>query len=432
MFSTANKKMVEELYSISPIDGRYREDTKVLGEYFSEYALIKNRVMVELDWFLHLANCFEISGIGMEKLGGIHRKIQEIKDKFDIIEAKKIKMKEASIQHDVKAVEYYLKDQFEAKNLGEYDYLIHFGVTSEDINNLAYGKMIQEARENVFCPAIEELFRLMKQEFVEKYKGVPMLSHTHGQKATPTTVGKEFAVFYYRLYSVYEKMKNLSLKGKFSGAVGTFGAFQIAYPNLDWLVFNQKFVESQGFVFNPLTTQIESHDTICMLFSDIKLFNNILLDFDMDMWTYISMDYFKQVAVEGEVGSSVMPHKVNPIHFENSMANLRLSNSIWDGLINHLEISRMQRDLSDSSMLRNIGVGFAYLLIAIHSLRKGLQKVTVNEVVMRSDLENSPEVLAEAIQTVFRKNKIQNSYELLKEITRGKEVDLETLRELVR
>lgn len=367
----------------------------------------------------------------MDSYSIIHQKIQEIKEKFDLIEAKKIKMKEATTKHDVKAVEYYLRDRFKENGLEEYEYLIHFGVTSEDINNLAYGKMINETRENVINKRIEEILKFIKEEFVEKYKSVSMLSHTHGQKATPTTVGKEFAVFYYRLNSIYELIKNIKLKGKFSGAVGTFGSFVAAYPDVDWLDISKEFVQSQGLEFNPLTTQIESHDMICVLFSYLKLFNNILLDMNSDLWIYISMDYFKQIAVSGEVGSSVMPHKVNPINFENSIANIRLSNSIWDSLVGNLEISRMQRDLSDSSMLRNIGVGFGYMLIALNSLENGLRKIEVNQEVIAKDLESSPEVLAEAIQTVLRKNKINTGYEILKEVTRDKEVSLEDLRKLI-
>ena len=367
----------------------------------------------------------------MEKISNIHRKVQMIKEKFDLIEAKKIKEKEKITKHDVKAIEYYLQDKLNEYGLEEYQYLVHFGVTSEDINNLAYGKMINDAMEYVIFPKIKELMELLKSEFVQKYKSVPMLSHTHGQKATPTTVGKEFAVFYYRLNSIFNIITEIKLKGKYSGAVGTFGAFKIAYPEIDWFEFNKKFVEEQGLEFNPLTTQIESHDTICRMFSELKLFQNILMDLDLDMWTYISFKYFKQIAVKGEVGSSVMPHKVNPIYFENSMANIRLGNSIWDSLINYLEISRMQRDLSDSSMLRNIGVGFGYMMISINSLIKGLRRIEVNEEVLEEELENSPEVLAEAIQTVLRKNRNSKGYELLKELTRDKEITLEKLREMI-
>ena len=368
----------------------------------------------------------------MENLSEIHKKVQIIKDKFDILEAKHVKTKESITKHDVKAIEYYLQDKFKENGLEEYEYLIHFGATSEDINNLAYGKMISESMNIVINHKVEELLNLIKIEFIEKYKSIPMLSHTHGQKATPTTVGKEFAVFYYRLNSVYKCLKKIKLKGKFSGTVGTFGAHSIAYPNIDWFEFNKRFVESQGLEFNPLTTQIESHDIISMLFSYLKLFNNILMNLNSDMWMYISMNYFKQNAVKGEVGSSVMPHKVNPINFENSMANIRLSNSIWDSLINSLEISRLQRDLSDSSMLRNVGVGFGYMVIAISSITTGLRKVEVNNGVLEEDLENSPEVLAEAVQTVLRKNKINNGYEILKEVTRDKKINIEDLREVIK
>lgn len=414
---------IDLLLAISPVDGRYRNITEKISDFFSEYAFIKYRVIVELDWLKFL-------------LKTIHKEIDfsdlldEIINSFNINEAKRVKQIEQSTNHDVKAIEYYVREKIEEKGLKDYCNFVHFACTSEDINNIAYGKMITEFINNILIKDMEKLIEGVKIE-AKKLSDFPMLGHTHGQRATPTTVGKELAIFVYRWTSILELIKNIKLKGKFSGAVGNFNAHIIAYPEIDWINVARNFVESEGLEFNPLTTQIESHDIISILFSYVKAFNNVTMDFNSDMWIYISKGYFKQKVVSKEVGSSVMPHKVNPINHENSMANIRIGNSILDSLNNNLQISRMQRDLSDSSMLRNIGVAFSHTIISINQTIKGFNKMEINEKVIKSDLKNSPEVLAEAIQTVLRKNGFDNAYELLKEFTRGKDITLEDLRKFI-
>lgn len=417
---------INTLLSISPIDGRYRNITEKISEYFSEYAFIKYRVFVELDWLNYLLHMNEIYS-GKEDYTSI---FEEIKTKFDIEEAEKVKQIENRTNHDVKAIEYYVREKLEEYSIGNLSYLVHFACTSEDINNIAYGKMITDFKNNILLKNIEELINTIEVE-ASQLANIPMLGHTHGQNATPTTVGKELSVFGYRWNSIYEYIKNINLKGKFSGAVGNFNGHVISYPEIDWINVCKNFVNSQGLEFNPLTTQIESHDTICMLFSYMKLFNNITMDFNSDMWIYISRGDFKQKTIAGEVGSSIMPHKVNPINHENSMANIRVANSIFDSLANNLQISRMQRDLSDSSMLRNIGVGFAHTIISIKQTLKGFSKMEVNIAKLEKDLDEAPEVLAEAVQTILRKNKYNNAYEMLKELTRGKEISIQDIRSFV-
>ncbi len=414
---------IDLLLTISPIDGRYRNITEKISDYFSEYAFIKYRVKIEIDWLKFFLKLIQKEEKNIDILN-------DIINSFDIKEAKKVKQIEQKTNHDVKAIEYYIRKKLEENNLKEYCSFVHFACTSEDINNLAYGKMITDCVNNVLIKDMEKLIENVRIE-AKKLASIPMLSHTHGQNATPTTCGKEFAIFVYRWESILNLIKNIKLKGKFSGAVGNFNAHSIAYPEIDWINIAKGFVESEGLEFNPLTTQIESHDIISILFSYIKAFNNITMDFNSDMWLYISKGYFKQKIVSGEVGSSVMPHKVNPINHENSMANIRIGNSILDSLNNNLQISRMQRDLSDSSMLRNIGVAFSHTIISINQSIKGFEKMEVNEDVLRCDLENAPEVLAEAIQTVLRKNGFDNAYEILKEFTRGKKTNLEDLREFI-
>ena len=412
---------LNELTAISPIDGRYRKQVEELSKYFSEEAFIRYRVEVELKWLVYLLKSdFINENLSQEELD----KIESIN-----IDAIRVKEIEQTTNHDVKAIEYYIREELEKMNLKTICYLVHFGLTSEDINNIAYGLMIKDAMVNIMIPKMEELMESVKLKSIE-YKDIPMLSHTHGQPATPTTVGKELAVFIYRWQNSLEDIKyELSkIKGKFSSAVGNFNAFKVAYPNVDWFNFNKQFVNSLGLEFNNLSTQIENHDTICMLFSAIKNFNNITQDFNSDMWLYISMNYFSQKAINTEVGSSVMPHKINPINHENSMANIRIANSLFDSFTNNLQISRMQRDLSDSSMLRNIGVSFSHTLVSLNQTIKGFNKMEVNRDKLNEDLDNNPEVLAEAIQTVLRKNKYDNGYELLKEFTRGKKVTLEDLK----
>ena len=416
---------MEELLCISPIDGRYHKTTEKLNEFFSEYALIKYRVLVEIKWLLELNKIINI-GLSVEEINNLN----SIINNFNLDDAKKVKEIENTTKHDVKAVEYFLREKFQDLNLSKYENYIHFGCTSEDINTISYDLMIKNALENVLIPNAEELINCVLDK-AKEFRGIPMLSHTHGQPATPTTVGKELAVFVYRWKSVLNLIKGIKLRAKFSGAVGNFNAQKIAYPDLDWISISKNFVESLGLEFNPLTTQIESHDIICVLFNYIKSFNNITMDFNSDMWMYISRNYFKQAVVEEEVGSSVMPHKVNPINHENSMANIKIVNSIFTGLVDNLPISRMQRDLSDSSALRNIGVGFAHTLVSLTQSIIGFKKLSPNEDILNKDLNENVAVISEAIQTVLRKNGTTNAYEMLKELTRGKEINIDILRNFI-
>ena len=413
------------LLSISPIDGRYRNITDEISQYFSEYAYIKYRVIVEIEWLKYILASKEIG-----KYNGSFKELDKIEEAFDINECERVKEIEKVTNHDVKAIEYYIREKMEEAEIGHYTYLVHFACTSEDINNLAYNMMISNCINKVIIPKIEELISNITQK-AEELKSVSMLSHTHGQAATPTTIGKELAVFAYRWNYILEKIKNIKLKGKFNGAVGTLSAHVVAY-DIDWINFIKNFVNKLNMEYNPLVTQIESHDTICELFNYIKLFNNITLDFNSDMWVYISMGYFKQKKVSTETGSSVMPHKVNPINHENSMANIHMSNCIIDNFTNYLQVSRMQRDLSDSSNLRNIGVMFGHFLVSIVQTITAFSKMEVNNEVIENDLNNNPEVLAEAIQTVLRKNGYNNAYELLKELTRGKNVTLGEIRAFIK
>ena len=416
---------MEELLCISPVDGRYHKTTEKLNNYFSEYALIKYRVFVEIKWLLELNKIINI-GLSQSEIDDLN----SIINNFNLDDAKKVKEIENTTKHDVKAIEYFLREKFELLNLSKYENFIHFGCTSEDINNLAYSLMIKNALNDIIIQNAEELINCVAEK-AKEYKNVPMLSHTHGQPATPTTVGKELAVFVYRWRSILDLLKSIKLRGKFSGAVGNFNAQKIAYPNLDWMKASKTFVESLSLEFNPLTTQIESHDIICVLFNYIKSFNNITMDFNSDMWLYISNNYFKQAVIETEVGSSVMPHKVNPINHENSMANIRIANSIFTALTENLPVSRMQRDLSDSSALRNIGVGFAHTLISLNQSIVGFKKLSPNDDILNQNLNQNVAVISEAIQTVLRKNGITNAYEMLKELTRGKEINIEVLRNFI-
>ena len=416
---------INTLFCISPVDGRYRKITEKVANYFSEYAYIKYRVKVEIEWLKYILKS-DICNINKE----IVENVDKIYDTFDISSAMRVKEIEKITNHDVKAIEYYIKEEMDKINFSKYKNFVHFGCTSEDINNIAYALMCKEFRDKILAHDMKELISKVKKKAIE-YKDVSMLAHTHGQPATPTTVGKELAIFVHRWQYILEKMLKIEFCGKFSGAVGNYNAHVIAYENIDWIEFNKNFVNSLGLKYNPLTTQIESHDVLCEFFSYLKLFNNITLDFNSDMWMYISRKYFKQKIIETEVGSSVMPHKVNPINHENSMANIHMANSIIDNFTNNLQISRMQRDLSDSSNLRNIGVVFSHTLISIMQSIKGFEKMDVDKDILKSELENNPEVLAEAIQTVLRKNGYNDAYESLKKFTRGKEVTLKMLRDYI-
>lgn len=418
--------MEEELLNISPIDGRYKEMTNEVRKYFSEYHLIKNRVIVEIEW---LKKLFSVLNIEIEKKE--LEVLDEIIEKFNLKEAQRVKEIEQVTKHDVKAVEYYIDEKLKEKNLKKYNHLVHFACTSEDINNIAYGIMEKELINDVFIPNVDKLEKILEEK-AKEYANIPMLSHTHGQNATPTTVGKEISIFVYRINRILNKLKQEKLTGKFNGTVGNFNAHIVSYSNVNWLNVAKEFVESFDLEYNMYTTQIESHDSISMVLSEIKLLNNIILDFDNDMWMYISRDYFIQKNIPGEVGSSVMPHKINPINFENSMANLKMANGIINVFKENLQVSRMQRDLSDSSLQRNIGMSIAYSLIAIKQTIIGINKLTVNEKKLRKELQNTPEVLAEAIQTILRKNGYENAYEVLKELTRGKNISLEAIRDFVK
>jgi len=407
--------------SLTPLDGRYEAITKPLGDYFSEWALMKYRTHVEIEWLITMATNPSFREVRTFTTDEIQF-LRNIVINFDEEVALKIKAIEKVTNHDVKAVEYFIRETLSSTSLADVLEFIHFSCTSEDINNLSYGLMLKHGIQNVWLPAAEKLVTEVASK-AEALKAVPMLAYTHGQHASPTTIGKELAVFVYRWNRQFKQIRSLEYLGKFNGAVGNFNAHQIAYPEVSWEQVAKTFVEGLGLVYNPLTTQIESHDYVAECFHAINRFNNIVLDFDRDMWLYISLGYFKQKTVSGEVGSSTMPHKVNPIDFENSEANLGLSNALLDHLANKLPISRLQRDLSDSSAQRNIGSAIAYSHLALVYALKGFGKTLVNIHAIESHLTDAWEVLSEAIQTVMRKNGHINPYDKLKELTRGKAID---------
>ena len=415
-----------ELLNISPIDGRYHEKTKELSLFFSEYALIKYRVLVEIKWLLFLLDKKIID----EKINEKEKKnILKIIDNFSTLDATKVKEIESTTKHDVKAIEYFLQEEFKKIKLERLIPFIHITITSEDINNTSYNLMIKDGLK-VYLDNLNNLVNKLNSLSIE-YKSIPMMAHTHGQNASPTTVGKEIKVFSYRLKSIIKLINNLKLRSKFSGAVGNYNCHVVAYPKVNWIKETKEFVNSLDLDYNPLTTQIESHDILCALLSYLKIINNIIKDLNSDMWLYISRGYFIEKKKKNEVGSSVMPHKVNPINHENSMANIEISNGLIDALVNNLSISRMQRDLSDSSKLRNLGVIFSHSLISIKETIIGLDKIIVNQDLLKEELDNHYEVLTEAIQTVLRKNKVSNAYELLKELSRGKSLTKEDIHEFI-
>ena len=418
---------MNELLAISPIDGRYLEKTKELADYFSEYALIKYRVYIEINWLLYLTDKKIIS----EKINKQEKEnIQSIIDKFNLEEAMIVKQIEKVTKHDVKSIEYYLQVKFKELKLERLIPFIHITLTSEDVNNTSYNLMIKDGLK-IYLNNLDNLIEKL-DELAKVYKNTPMMAHTHGQNASPTTIGKEIKVFSYRLNSIKKMIKELKLRSKFSGAVGNYNCHVIAYPEIDWIKETKEFIEKIGLEYNPLTTQIESHDILCVLLSYTKIINNIMKDLNSDMWLYISRGYFKEKKQDHEIGSSVMPHKVNPINHENSMANIEISNGLIDSLVNNLSISRMQRDLSDSSKLRNLGVIFSHSLISIKETIMGLNKLEVNEKLLKDELDGHFEVLTEAIQTVLRKNKVEKAYELLKELSRGKELTKKDLHTFIK
>ncbi len=411
-----------ELTAISPVDGRYGPKTMALRPIFSEYGLIKYRVMIEVRWLQHLSKISDIAELPAFSKEA-NDLLDSLVDDFSEDDAYQVKNIERTTNHDVKAVEYLLREKIiNNKEILKVIEFFHFALTSEDINNLAYALMLRDARDLVLLPVISEVTDNIR-ELAYKYADIPMLSHTHGQPASPTTVGKEMANFVYRLDRQRKCLNDSPIFGKLNGAVGNYNAHLSAYPDLNWVQICEEFVTGMGLSWNPYTTQIEPHDYIAEFFNTLSQYNNILNDFNVDVWTYISMAYFKQKTIEGEVGSSTMPHKVNPIDFENSEGNLGIANAIFNHLSNKLTKSRMQRDLSDSTVMRNLGVGLGHCLIAYQSTKRGISKLEVNEEKLLADLDNNWEVLAEPIQTVMRRYGIENPYEKLKDLTRGHRLD---------
>lgn len=404
------------LTAVSPIDGRYHGKTEVLSEYFSEYALIKYRVRVEIEYFIALCE------LPLPQLADIDcslfAELRAIYKNFTPAEAQRIKDIEKVTNHDVKAVEYFIKEEFDRLNLEKYKEFIHFGLTSQDINNTSVPMSIKECIDEVYIPAVQELVDLLA-DYAEQWKDIPMLARTHGQPASPTRLGKEVMVFVYRLRQQIELLKQVPVTGKFGGATGNFNAHHIAYPERNWREFGNKFLpEKLGIGREEWTTQISNYDNLAALFDALRRINVVILDLDKDFWQYISMEYFKQQIKAGEVGSSAMPHKVNPIDYENSEGNLGIANAILEHLAVKLPVSRLQRDLTDSTVLRNVGVPMGHMLIAIASTLKGLRKLLLNEKAIAADLDNAWAVVAEGIQTILRREGYPKPYETLKALTR--------------
>ncbi len=423
---------LDSLTAISPIDGRYRGKTVSLAEYFSEYALIRYRVRVEIEYFIALCE------LPLPQLQDFNHSLFEdlraIYGSFSTADAQRVKDIERVTNHDVKAVEYFIKEKFDKiGNLDKYKEFIHFGLTSQDINNTSVPLSIKDALTQVICPAIEELIAQL-QAYADEWREVPMLAKTHGQPASPTRLGKEIMVFVYRLTEQLNQLKAYPITAKFGGATGNFNAHHVAYPDYDWREFANTFVsEKLGLRREQYTTQISNYDCIGGVFDALRRVNTIIIDLDRDFWMYISMEYFKQKIKAGEVGSSAMPHKVNPIDFENSEGNLGISNALLQFLAAKLPVSRLQRDLTDSTVLRNVGVPFGHTVIAIESTLKGLRKLILNEQKLRTDLDDNWAVVAEAIQTILRREAYPNPYEALKQLTRtNQKMTEQTIHDFVR
>lgn len=421
---------LSSLTAISPIDGRYRGKVEILENYYSEYALIRYRVKVEIEYFIALCK------LPLPQLAGVdHALFGELRDiyaKFSVDDAQRVKDIESVTNHDVKAVEYFIKEQFDRLGLAQYKEFIHFGLTSQDINNTSVPMLIRDSLHEAYLPLLDEMVGLLNQ-YAEEWKDIPMLAKTHGQPASPTRLGKEIRVFAYRLEKQIELLKQVPVSGKFGGATGNFNAHRVAFPDRDWRAFAKKFLnESLGIEREEWTTQISNYDNLAALFDAMARINTIMIDLDRDMWQYISMEYFKQKIKAGEVGSSAMPHKVNPIDFENSEGNLGLANAILNHLAGKLPVSRLQRDLTDSTVLRNVGVPLAHMMIALHSTLKGLHKLLLNEAAISRDLDNMWNVVAEAIQTILRREGYEKPYETLKAITRtNSKVDAESIASFI-
>lgn len=422
--------LLSQLSAISPIDGRYGKKTELLRPIFSEYGLIYHRVLVEIRWLQTLARHSEISEVPSFS-DGANALLESIISDFSELDAQRIKDIEKTTNHDVKAVEYFLKDKItDSSELAKISEFFHFACTSEDINNLSHALMLKAGRDTIFVPTLNKLSDTLS-ELARQNASVSMMSRTHGQPASPTTLGKEMANVVYRLQRQLVQINSVPMLGKINGAVGNYNAHLSAYPDLDWPKLAKTFVESLGLDWNPYTTQIEPHDYIAELFDSMARCNTILIDLSRDIWSYISIGYFKQRTIAGEVGSSTMPHKVNPIDFENAEGNLGIANAILNHLGQKLPISRWQRDLTDSTVLRNLGTGFGHVMIALESLQRGLSKLEVNHAVISDDLNQNWEVLAEPIQTVMRRYGIEQPYEKLKELTRGQRISAEIIREFV-
>ena len=419
----------ENLLSISPLDGRYNKSASDLRAITSEFGLIKYRVIIEIKWFLHLSSNSKIKELPKLNIKEITY-LNDLISNFDITDAKRVKAIEKKTNHDVKAVEYFLKEKFKKhKKLDKYSEFIHFACTSEDINNLSYALMIKDASAvvNILINKLEKKLKALSK----RYSGKSMLSRTHGQNASPTTMGKEFSNYFHRINKVSNEIKRHEMTGKINGAVGNYNAHHVAYPNIDWEKVAKDFVKSLKLNFNSHTTQVEPKDSIALLLGDYVKLNNILIDLSRDIWGYISLGYFKQKLRDGEVGSSTMPHKVNPIDFENAEGNFGMANANLTHISNTVTISRWQRDLTDSTVMRNIGTCFGYINISLNSLLRGLDKLELNNEKLIEDLNDSWEVLTEAIQTIIRKNNIPRGYELMKKLSRGKDLNRSDLIEFI-
>jgi|TARA_B100001971_G_scaffold34712_1_gene29661 adenylosuccinate lyase len=420
------------LTAVTPIDGRYADKTASLRPFFSEFGLIYHRVLVEIRWFQFLANTEGITELSPLKADA-SAFLDNIVESFNLEDAEAVKKLEKTTNHDVKAVEYFIKQKFQESQLPallENLEFVHFACTSEDINNLSHALMLASARNEVLLPSLAALSQRVR-DMAKSYRADAMLSRTHGQLASPTTMGKEMANVVHRMQRQIDQIKTVPILGKINGAVGNFNAHVSAYPDLDWENLSESFVTSLGLTWNPFTTQIEPHDYIAEFFQALSRFNTILLDLDRDIWAYISIGYFKQRIVEGETGSSTMPHKVNPIDFENSEGNLGIANAIFSHLSDKLPISRWQRDLTDSTVLRNLGSGLAYSLIAYQSTLKGLGKLDLNQSALQADLDENWEVLAEPIQTIMRKYGTEEPYEKLKALTRGQSINKANISQMI-
>ncbi len=425
-----SKQTLSPLLAISPMDGRYRSKCEDLASFFSEFGLMRHRVQVEIKWLQALANCE-----GIEELASLTesqcQRLDALYLDFDLEDAQRVKEIESKTNHDVKAIEYFIKEKLEdSDDLHQHLEFVHFACTSEDINNLAYALMLAGARSQVLLPLCQELVDHIEAQ-ARAHASQPLLSRTHGQPASPSTVGKELANVVYRLRRQQQGLENASILGKINGAVGNYNAHYAAYPQVDWPALAEQFVTGLGLQWNPYTTQIEPHDYLAEFFNCLCRFNTILIDFSRDIWGYIALNYFRQKTVAGEVGSSTMPHKVNPIDFENAEGNLGMANATMQHLASKLPISRWQRDLTDSTVLRNLGSGLAQSQIAYHALLKGIGKLELNPAAIDADIDNCWEILAEPVQTVMRRYQIEQPYEKLKALTRGKGIDQQALQTFI-